>query len=435
MQYLSQYADNFEDISAAIALFRPGPAGNIDTYIRRKKKEEKITYLDPCLEPILKNTYGIIIYQEQIIQAANIFAGYTLGEADVLRRAMSKKKFDLLKAEEEKFIKKSLEKNRDLETSKKMFQLILNFAGYGFNRSHSVAYSLIAYKMAYLKVHYKNEFFANLLTSVIGSESKTKEYIEEAKANNIIVERPDINISTDRYIISNGKIIYPFSNLKSVGGVSAKAIIKARGDNKFNDIYDAFSRLVIEKVQTKTIECLIYSDSFKTFGYNKKTLIENLDSLINYAELTKDLDPSLVMKPEIESYKEFSDDELLEQEKNIFGFYLSHHPTTNYYRDNKECIRLNDIKKYFMKQIHILVLVERIKFIKTKKGERMAFVTGSDETGIMDFTLFPKILRMYPDIARGDILKVRGIVERRLDEWQMVGNRIEKLNGEENEKG
>ena len=427
--------DNFEDISAAIALFRPGPAGNIDTYIRRKKKEEKITYLDPCLENILENTYGIIIYQEQIIQAANIFAGYTLGEADVLRRAMSKKKFDLLKAEEEKFIKKSLEKNRDLETSKKMFQLILNFAGYGFNRSHSVAYSLIAYKMAYLKVHYKNEFFANLLTSVIGSESKTKEYIEEAKANNIIVERPDINISTDRYIISNGKIIYPFSNLKSVGGVSAKAIIKARGDNKFNDIYDAFSRLVIEKVQTKTIECLIYSDSFKTFGYNKKTLIENLDSLINYAELTKDLDPSLVMKPEIESYKEFSDDELLEQEKNIFGFYLSHHPTTNYYRDNKECIRLNDIKNYFMKQIHILVLVERIKFIKTKKGERMAFVTGSDETGIMDFTLFPKILKMYPDIARGDILKVRGIVERRLDEWQMVGNRIEKLNGEENEKG
>ena len=125
----------------------------------------------------------------------------------------------------------------------------------------------------------------------------------------------------------------------------------------------------------------------------------------------------------------------MEQEKAIFGFYLVNHPTTNYYRDNKECIRLNDIKKYFMKQIHILVLVERIKFIKTKKGERMAFVTGSDETGIMDFTLFPKILRMYPDIARGDILKVRGIVERRLDEWQMVGNRIEKLNGEENEKG
>ncbi len=426
--------DNFEDISAAIALFRPGPAGNIDTYIKRKKGLEEVTYLDPSLEPILKNTYGIMIYQEQIIQAANIYAGYTLGEADVLRRAMSKKKFDLLKAEEEKFIKKSLDMKRDLETAKRMFQLILEFAGFGFNKSHSVAYSIIAYKMAYLKSHYKNEFFANLLTSVIGSEAKTKEYIEEAKANNLVVEKPDINISTDRYIISNGKIIYPFSNLKSVGSVSAKAILKARGDNEFIDIYDAFSRLVIEKVQTKTIECLIYSDAFSKFGYNKKTLIENLDSLINYADLTKDLDPSLVMKPEIEIYNEFSDDELLEQEKNVFGLYLSHHPTTNYYRDNKDCIRLNDIKNYFMKQIHILILVEKIKYIKTKKGERMAFVTGSDETGMMDFTLFPKILRMYPDIGRGDILKVRGIVERRLDEWQMVGNKIEKLNGETDEK-
>ncbi len=427
--------DSFEDISAAIALFRPGPAGNIDTYIRRKKKQEEVTYLDESLEPILKNTYGIMIYQEQIIQAANIFAGYSLGEADILRRAMSKKKFDLLKAEEDKFIKKSLAMKRDLDTSKKMFNLILDFAGYGFNRSHSVAYSLIAYKMAYLKVRYKNEFFANLLTSVIGSEYKTKEYIEEAKANNIVVERPSINLSTDRYIINDNKIIYPFSNLKSVGSVSAKSILKARENTEFIDIYDAFSRLIIEKVSSKTLECLIYSDSFKEFGYNKKTLIENLDSLINYAELTKDLDPSLVMKPDIEKYDEFSDEELLTQEKNVFGFYLSHHPTTNYYSDNKECIRLNEIKNYFNRQVDTLILVEKVKTIKTKKGEKMSFVTGSDETATVDFTLFPRTYNVYPDIVRGDILKVRGNVEKRIDEWQIIANKIKKLNGEDNEEG
>lgn len=427
--------DNFDDISAAIALFRPGPASNIEKFIKRKKKEEEITYLDPCLESILKSTYGIMIYQEQIIQAANIYAGYSLGEADVLRRAMSKKKFDLLKQEEATFIKKALENNKDLEISKKMFELILNFAGFGFNKSHSVAYSIIAYKMAYLKTHYKLAFFANLLTSVIGSEAKTKEYIEEVKSNNIIIEKPDINISSDRYIINNNKIIFPFSNLKSVGYVSAKSILKARGDKKFIDIYDAFSRLIIEKVQTKTIEYLIYSDAFKSFGYNKKTLITNLDSLINYAELTKDLDPSLVMKPDIEKCNEFSEEELLEQEKIVFGFYLSHHPTTNYYKDNQDFIRLNEIKKYFNKQIYILILVERIKVIKTKKGEKMAFVTGSDETGRIDFTLFPKIYRLYSNIDRGDILKVRGIVERRLNEWQLIGNKIEKLNGDNNEKG
>ncbi len=424
--------NTFEDIFAAIALFRPGPSMNIDSYIKRKHNEEKITYLDPCLESILENTYGILIYQEQIIQVANIYAGYTLGEADVLRRAMSKKKVDLLKKEEEKFLLKSKEMNRDEETSKKIFALILNFAGYGFNRSHSVAYSLIAYKMAYLKVRYKNEFFANLLTSVIGSEAKTKEYIEEAKANNIKVERPDINLSSDKYIVSDNKIIYPFSNLKSVGNVSAKSILKARKE-KFTDIYDAFSKLVIEKVTKSTLECLIYGDCFKSFNYNKKTLIENLDSLMNYAELTKDLDLSLVMKPEIERYDEFSDEELLEQEKNVFGFYLSHHPTTNYYSDNKTCIRLNEIKEYFNKQIDVLILVERVKVIDTKKGDKMSFITGSDETTTLDFTLFPKTYKLYSNIARGDIIKVRGTVEKRLDKWQIIVNKIRILNGDRNE--
>ena len=421
----------FEDIFAAIALFRPGPAENIDTYIRRKNGLEKIQYLDPCLEKILSNTYGIIIYQEQIIQVANIYAGYTLGEADVLRRAMSKKKVDLLKSEEEKFIRKSIEKGHDELTAKKIFDLILKFAGYGFNRSHSVAYSLIAYKMAYLKVHYKNEFFSNLLTNVIGSEYKTKEYILEARKNQITIEKPDINLSSDKYVVIGDKIVYPFSNIKQVGVVASRAILKAREGGNFTDIYDAFSRLLIANTSKKVIESLIYADCFRSFNYNKNTLIKNLDTLFNYAELTKDLDPSLVMKPEIDEFSEFSKEDLLQQEKNVFGFYLINHPTTSYFAMEEKCIHLDKIKNHFNKEIDTVVLVEKIKVINTKKGDKMAFLTGSDETTMIDFTLFPKEYATYPDLARGDILKIRGNVEKRLDEWQIVVNKIKKLNGDE----
>ncbi len=418
----------FEDIFAAIALFRPGAAINIDSYIRRKHGEEEITYLDPCLEPILKDTYGVLIYQEQIIQVANIFAGYTLGEADILRRAMSKKKLELLKNEEDKFIEKSLQKGHPYETSKQIFDLILNFAGFGFNRSHSVAYSIIAYKMAYLKTHYKTIFFANLLTNVIGSESKTNEYIIEAKANGIDVIKPTINKSSSRYLVENDKIIYPISNIKSIGTVVSDEIKTARNGGKFTDIYDAFSRLYIAGVGKKNFETLIMADVFKEFSYNRATLFYNLDSLFNYAELTKDIDPSLVMKPDIELQKEYETAYLLEKEKEVFGFYLSSHPTTMYKKDNPYCVPLNTVDNYFSKKIDTIILVDKIKVINTKKGDRMAFITGSDETAAMEYTLFPKIYNDYANLEKGDLLKIRGTVERRLDQLQIIVEKIKYLN-------
>ena len=427
--------NQFEDIFAAIALFRPGPAINIDSYIRRKHGEEKITYLDSCLEPILKNTYGIIIYQEQIMQVASSFAGYSLGEADILRRAMSKKKVDLLKNEEENFIHKSLERGHSYEVSKKIFDLILNFAGYGFNRSHSVAYALIAYKMAYLKSHYKTIFFANLLTNVIGSEEKTHEYIMEARANNLEILRPSINSSSTRYIVKDGKIVYPISNIKSIGLVVANNIMKAREDGPFVSIYDAFSRLYIAGVGKKNLETLIYADVFREFSYNIATLIYNLDSLFNYAELTKDIDPSLVMQPDIEEQKEYEDSYLLDKEKSIFGFYLSSHPTLIYKKDNPYTISLNEVSNHFSKSVDCLILVDKIKVINTKKGDKMAFITGSDETGTMDFTLFPKVYRMYEMLEKGDLLKIRGTVEKRLDQYQVIIQKIKYLKERDDEDG
>lgn len=426
--------NSFEDIFAAIALFRPGAAINIDSYIKRRHNEEKVTYLDPSLEKITKNTYGILIYQEQIMQLANVYAGYTLGEADILRRAMSKKKVDLLKQEEEKFINKSIEKGHTKEQAEKIFNLVLNFAGYGFNRSHSVAYSLVAYKMAYLKCHYPTIFFQEILTNIIGSESKTHEYIMEAKANGIEVLKPTINESDSRYIIKDNKLVYPISNIKSIGSVVSEQIKTARKDSKFTDIYDCISRLYLSGVGKKSIETLILADTFKEFGYNRATLIYNLDSLFNYAELTKDIDPSLIIKPEIEFQKDYSNEVLLEKEKEVFGFYLSQHPTTNYRKDNKYCITLNNVSKYLNKTVDTLILVDKIKVINTKKGDKMAFITGSDETSTMEYTLFPKVFNNYPDIERGILLKIRGNVERRLDQIQIIVDKIKNLKEDNNDK-
>lgn len=426
--------NSFEDIVAAIALFRPGAAVNIDSYIKRKHNEEKITYLDPSLEVITKSTYGFLIYQEQIMQAANLYAGYSLGEADILRRAMSKKKVDLLQSEEEKFINRSVLNNHSKEQAKEIFQLILNFAGYGFNKSHSVVYSMIAYKMAYLKSHYKTFFFANLLTNVIGSETKTQEYMLEAKANKIEILKPSIKDSESRYIVKDNRIIFPISNIKGIGIVVSKEIDEAKKSGDFNDIFDCFSRLYIAGVGKKSFETLIYADTFSCFSYNRRTLIENLESLFNYAELTKDIDPSLVMKPEIEEFKEYDQKDLLQQEKEVFGFYITSHPTSMFKKDNPYCISLNEVEKYYNKQVDCLVLVDKIKIINTKKGDKMAFLTGSDETTTKEFTIFPKLLSMFPGLKRGDLVKVRIKVERRLNEYQLIVEKMKYLQGEENEE-
>ena len=426
-------ANSFDDIVAAIALFRPGAALNIDSYIKRKHGEEKITYLDPSLEKITKSTYGFLIYQEQIMQLANVYANYSLGEADILRRAMSKKKKELLQSEEEKFVKKSMENHHSMQQAKELFNLVLNFAGYGFNKSHSVVYSIIAYKMAYLKAHFKTIFFANLLSNVIGSSTKTNEYIMEAKANSIEVVKPTINNSTSKYIVKDNKIIYPISNIKGLGVVACETIEKAKESGPFTDIYDCFSRLYIEGITKKVFEDLIMADTFKEFNINRATLMYNLDSLYNYAELTKDIDPSLVAKPVIENQKEYPDEILLDKEKELFGFYLSSHPTTNYRKDNPYCITLNKIEENFNKTVDVLIVVDKIKVINTKKGDKMAFLTGSDETSTFEFTLFPKIFIEFQEISKGDLLKIRGHVEKRLDEYQIIVERIKRLKDDNNE--
>ena len=414
----------FNDLVAAIALFRPGPAENIDTYIARKEGKEKIIYPDPSLESILKDTYGIMIYQEQIMLVASKYAGYSLGEADILRRAISKKKVDVLKNEESKFLEKSLQLGHDLNTSKKIFASILKFAGYGFNKSHAVAYSLVAYKMAYLKVHYKLEFYANLLTNVISSITKLKEYLNEIRGHDLKVLKPNINISTDKFVVNNNNIIFPFSTIKGIGVSVSNNILEARKEGEFTDIYNAFASLIRNKVTKKQLETLIIAGVFSTFNYNKKTLIMNLDSLYNYGELTIDLDESLVLKPEIIKTSEFKDQVLLEQELDCYGFYISNHPVTAYKDQYKNTVRINELGKYFNKIVSVIVMVDKIKAIKTKKNEDMAFITASDETGSIDFIFFPRVYKTNMHIQKGDICLFTGTVEKRYDELQLVVSKV-----------
>ena len=417
---------SFTDIYNANAFFRPGPSDNIPLFLKRREGKEKIDYLDDSLKDILKSTYGIIVYQEQIMLIATKMAAFTLGEADILRRAMSKKKLDVLKVSRDKFINGSINNGYSKDLSEKVYELILNFASYGFNKSHSVAYSMVSYKMAYLKANYPLYFYISLLNSVTMDDEKTISYIKEMKKNNIKVIKPDINKSTSNYHLYYDSVILPFTLIKGISYVISEKIIKARNDG-FIDIYDFFSKMIINNLTKNNIITLIDSGSLDSFNYTRKTLYENLDSLINYGNLTKDLDPNFVLKPEIINLDEFTRDILIANEKNTFGFYLTNHPVSFYKTKYQNIINLSDASKYFNKNISCIIIVDRIKEIVTKKNEVMAFITGSDEETSFDFVLFPKVYTSCDNLTKGAIIKVNGKIERRND-YQMIVSSIERVN-------
>lgn len=428
MSFLRKFRpNNYEEISAAVALFRPGPKDNIDTYIKRKRGKDSIEYYHQDLKPILEPTYGVIIYQEQIMQIASKMAGYTLGEADVLRRAMGKKDESILRGEKDKFINGSIKRGYDQKISEQVFNLIYKFANYGFNRAHSFVYAMVAYKMAYLKANYSAYFMKSLLSMVIGSESKTKEYIYECKLNNISILKPDINLSYDVYTIEEFGIRYPLTSIKNVGLGAAKGILEERSKGKYKDIFDFVKRTYGRSVNRKTIESLINAGCFVSFGLNKKTLNHNLDLIINYAETFGDLDDDLMLKPELTIVSDYTKQELMQMELEVFGFYLSNHPTSEYKLRYNSSISLIKLSDYFDKVVDIVVYIDRVKEVTTKKKDKMLFVTGSDEATTIDIVLFPDTYKKYNKIETGDIVLVNGKVEKRFDKLQLVVNEITKI--------
>jgi len=414
---------NFDDLVAAVALFRPGPMQNIDTYLKRKKGLEKVDYLDDSLEPILKNTYGIMIYQEQIMQVLVAMGGFSFAEADNVRRAMSKKKKDIMDENRDVFISRAMEKGFTKEKSVEVFDLITKFADYGFNKAHSVSYAMIGYQMAYLKANYPVYFIANLLNMSIGSDIKTKEYIDEARKKNIKIFKPNINISKNYYLIKDNALLLPLNAIHNVGVSAVDDIIEEREKNgKYKDFLDFVARIYGKSVNKKTIESLIDGDVFRDFKYNHKTLFFNIDSALDYAMLCSDLDESLVMKPNIEVSQEYNENELINKELNTFGYYVTNHPSSKY---QDGVMKLNKIKDYFDKYVDTVVIVGSVRKISTKKGEEMGFFSGSDETDTADYVIFPKNNSLLYDIKKDDFIKVRGQVTRRLDKYQIVVSNIE----------
>ena len=411
----------FSDLFAANALFRPGPMNNIDSYILRRNGKEKIDYIDESLKDILSPTYGIIVYQEQVMLILQRMASFSLAESDNVRRAISKKKIKLIEEAKEKFIKGSLSNGYKEEVAVKVYDLIVKFADYGFNKSHSVSYALVGYWMAYLKRHYTVMFIVSNLNLSTGSEEKTKAYLDECKKESIKIYKPEINKSNDTYIIKDNNILLPFNIINDLGKVSIDEIISERVKNgEYKDIFDFVVRMNGKSVNRKIIERLIDSDAFRSFKLNHKTIYSNLDDILNYASLLKDLDESLVMKPVINYVDEYSPEELMEMELDSYGFYITNHPASKY----KDTVKTNDVSKYFDKYIEMVVMVGSIRKIKTKKGEDMAFLSGSDEMGEMDFVIFPKNFNMLTGVNKNSLIKIRGQVTKRFDEYQVVINNL-----------
>lgn len=424
-------ASSFKDIYSAISLYRPGPMDSIDEYIKRKEGKVRIDYIHKDLEPILKETYGIIIYQEQIMQIACKIAGYTLGEADILRRAMSKKKEDILVKEKEKFVRKSLELGYELDTINKVYDIILRFANYGFNKSHAVSYAMISYKIAFLKAHFYPYFMVSLLTSSINNETKTNTYISMLRQKNIKVLLPNINLSEDKYLAKGNQIICPLSIIRNVGTSVTNIILKEREKGKFQDFIDFALRMSNTSINKKVFTSLILSGVFDTFGYNRKTLINNLDNILNYVELSKDAGLIKIEPPIIDEFSEYTKEELTKYELDTFGFYLTYHPVSKYKVDIYTNTLL--LEEYIDKYIELVLEINNIKEVFTKKNDVMAFIKASDEYRQIDLTFFPKTYQENKNLENYDIIKIYGKVEKRFDNYQIVVSKCINLSRSKNE--
>ncbi len=415
---------NFSDLYAALALFRPGPMEYIDEFIARKEGKAKIDYIDDSLIDILKETYGIIIYQEQIMLILVKMAKFSFAEADNIRRAMSKKKESIILSEKEHFIKSAIENGYSEDIANKTFDRILKFASYGFNKSHSVSYALIGYQMAYLKVHYKECFIANLLNMSIGNINKTNEYLTLAKKEGIYILKPSINESNLNYTIEDKKLRLPLSIIKNVGTLAEEEIISKRME-PFTDFFDFVAKCYSKNVNKKVIENLIYASCFDSFKLNHHTLIENLDNAIRYSELLTNLDSSLIEKPIIENIDEYSNKELQMQELEVYGFYISNHPASKY--QGKDITKFDQLEKKFNTFVKCIAIIDSIKSIKTKKGDNMAFIKASDETANIEVVVFSSVYNSIKDIKKNDLVEIMGRVTRNGADYQITLNKMTKI--------
>jgi DNA polymerase-3 subunit alpha len=409
--------DSFHTLIDAIALYRPGPREMIPEYIKNKKNPKNIKYLVKELEPILKSTYGIIIYQEQVLEILREIGGYSYSEADIIRRAMSKKKENIILENKDRFINGVINKGYTAKIGEELYNLIIKFSSYGFNKSHSVVYSVLAFQMAYLKINYTIFYMRNLLNMNKSSEM-IKEYIDEAKLLGIEFENIDINKSSHEFIINNKKLVLPFTIIKSIAGVVSDEIVNERSNGSFKSFYDFMIRCYSKNINKRIVISLIECGAFDIFKVNKKQLIENIDEVVNYVTLCKDLNIVLDDRPVFEEIEDFNDKEIIDNEIKNYGFYLSFHPVTKY--DRSLSITLNNIPKYFDRTINTILYVESIKTIKTKNNDKMSFVSLSDEYSNIEGVIFPETYRKLGEVNKNNVYKISGHIEKRNNTYQLI---------------
>ena len=427
---------NIEDVIAGISLYRPGPMDFIPLYIKGKEHPEDISYACPQLEKILSPTYGCIVYQEQVMQIVMELAGYTLGRSDLVRRAMSKKKEDVMQKERQNFVYGNEEENVpgcinrgiDEKTANKIFDDMIDFAKYAFNKSHAAAYAVVAYQTAYLKCHYPEEFMAALITSVLDRTDKVSEYIAHCRKMGIQILPPDINEGYSHFSVSNGAIRYGLSALKSVGKPVIDAVVEERNRNgTYKDLKDFVSRLSGKEVNKRTIESFIKSGALDSFGVNRKQMMQVYEQVIDMVNrekknaMTGQL--SLIDFLDEEDRKDFDlkypdvaeygKEELLAKEKEVLGIYVSGHPleddqelmsenitatTHDFLPDAENGETVAKDQKYYT--IGGMVAAKTVKL--TKHNQNMAFITLEDLLGSIEVVVFPQKYEQYRQYLEQD---------------------------------
>ncbi|MCK5913724.1 MAG: DNA polymerase III subunit alpha, partial [Desulfuromusa sp.] len=395
-EYLVKLKPNcFEDLIAMVALYRPGPLGSgmVDSFIKRKHGTERFKYDFPQLEPILKDTYGVIVYQEQVMLISQILANYSLGAADLLRRAMGKKKPEEMAKQKEIFLAGAADNKLNLKKAEAVFDLMEKFAAYGFNKSHSAAYALIAYQTAYLKAHYPVEFMAALLTEDMENTDKVIKNISEVRALGVVVQPPDINASARSFTVSDGVMRFGLGAVKGVGSAALDSIQLVRKDKPFSSLQDFCERVDLRKVNKKVVEALIKCGAFDTLGGKRAQFYAAFEEAMEIGQrLQKEQESgqdSLFGSKEILSVAgngygdlpdvaEWDEKNLLSYEKEALGFYVTGHPLARYSDSMKRfatCEASELSERTDKEQVRVCGIVSGIKELITKKGDRMAFVT------------------------------------------------------------
>lgn len=429
--------NNLEDIIATTSLFRPGPQDYIETYINRKLSKEKVTYSTPDLEPYLKSTYGIIVYQEQILLILQKIAGFSLAKADLIRRAISKKDIAEMNKQETLFIDSALKQGYKLPIVKKIWDDIKQFAGYGFNRSHAIAYTLISYWLGYLKANYPLAFMSCLLTSALGNDQKLLQYLYECQKYHIKIYPPDVNKSTAEFMIDkkNNALIYSLQAIKQMSLNTCQLLIEEREKNGlFMDFFNFCARAIFIGLNRKNIEYLIAAGAFDELNTNRTTLIKNLDNALKYANIvqiknqSKNIKLNLKFKPPVLiSYPNNWDANSVNEYKAL-GFYLKYNPEKKWKASldkENQTISLNEISNHVNQTIKVITKIISVKTIKTKNNQLMAFLMVENNNIMADVTVFNNVYQHYQDkLQANKIVLMEVKVENYQSKIKLVLNKI-----------